>query len=134
MARLRHKGLVRRLTSPKSVEADLVLIEVHLHTHQPVQPMSVHLEIPTQYLDDSRRIGPSQLDFGPFEGRFHGPAPWRFAAQAAGARAARITPRKASGRFSNTSVWPWLSKTPSRHNRRRTTPIASENVTSDFPR
>src|SRR5262245_61944434 len=24
--------------------------------------MSVHLETPTQYLDDSRRIGPSQID------------------------------------------------------------------------
>ena len=49
--------------------------------------------------------GPStQLDFCPFKGRFLGTAPRRFAAQAAGAKAARITARKTRGRFSNTSV------------------------------
>ena len=49
-------------------------------------------------------IGRSELDFCPFKGRFLGTAPRRFAAQAAGAKAARITARKTRGRFSNTSV------------------------------
>jgi hypothetical protein len=36
MAHLLQERLVRRLPPPKAVEADLVLIEVHLHTYQPV--------------------------------------------------------------------------------------------------
>ena len=45
----------------------------------------------------SRKV--SELDFCPFKGRFLGPAPRRFAAHAAGAKAARITARKTAGGF-----------------------------------
>jgi hypothetical protein len=36
MAQLLQERLVRRLPPPKAVAADLVFIEVHLHTYQPV--------------------------------------------------------------------------------------------------
>src|SRR5512135_2840037 len=67
MVQFPQEGLVLRLPPAKPVDADPVPIEVHLHSHQPLQPVWVHLEAPAQHLHRPRRTGPPQVD---------DPAPW----------------------------------------------------------
>src|SRR5947209_2862778 len=62
-----QQGLVHRLPPPKSEDADLILVEVHLHPYQPIQPVLVSLEAPAQHPHRTRRIGPPHVD---------DPAPW----------------------------------------------------------
>src|SRR3954447_7448153 len=62
MVQLLQERLVHRLPPPKSVDADLVPVEVHLHPHQPIQPVLVCPEAPAQHLHRTRRIGPPHID------------------------------------------------------------------------
>src|SRR5512135_3168081 len=74
MVQFPQEWLVLRLPPAKLVDADLVPIQVHLHSHQPMQPVRVHLEAPAQHLHRTHRIGPPHVD---------DPAPWlRLEAQA----------------------------------------------------
>src|SRR5262249_8630870 len=62
MVQFPQERLVPRLPPPKPVDADRVLIQVHLHPHQPMQPVWINLEAPTQHLHRPLRPGPPQVD------------------------------------------------------------------------
>src|SRR5512142_1932853 len=66
MLQFLQEWLVLRLPPTKPVDADLLLIQVHFHSHQPVQPVLVHLEDPAQHLHRPCRTGPPHV---------HAPAP-----------------------------------------------------------
>jgi hypothetical protein len=61
MVQFPQEGLVLRLPPPKPVAADRVPIEVHLHPHQPMQPVLINLEAPTQHLHRPHRTGPPSM-------------------------------------------------------------------------
>src|SRR5215471_7377821 len=75
MVKLPQERLVLWLPPPEPVDADRVPIPVHLHAHQPIQPVRVHLETPTQHLHRPRRTGPPQGDDPALEPRLEVPAP-----------------------------------------------------------
>ena len=62
MVQLPQERLVLRLPPAEPVDADLVPIEVHLHSHQPIQPVRVHIETPAQRLHRPHRTGPPHVD------------------------------------------------------------------------
>src|SRR5512135_1874339 len=62
MVQFSQEWLVLRLPPAKPVNADLVPIKVRLHSHQPMQPVRVHLEAPAQHLHCPHRTGPPQGD------------------------------------------------------------------------
>src|SRR4051794_29483291 len=66
MVQFSQEGLVLWLPPAKLIDADLVPVQVHLHSHQPIQPVRVHLEDPAQHPHRPRRTGPPQV---------HDPAP-----------------------------------------------------------
>src|SRR3954453_21145109 len=62
MVQFPQKWLVLRLPPAKPVDTDLVTIQVPLHSHQPIQPVLVHLEAPSQHLHCPHRTGPPHVD------------------------------------------------------------------------
>src|SRR5690349_648612 len=75
MVQFLQERLILWLPPAKPVDSDLVPIEVHLHTHQPIQPVRVHLETLAQYLHRPRRTGPPQIHDPTPESRLEIPAP-----------------------------------------------------------
>ena len=58
MVQLPQERLVLRLPPPTPIDTDRVPIQVHLHPHQPMQPVRINLEAPTQHLHRPLRTGP----------------------------------------------------------------------------
>src|SRR5262249_59712744 len=70
-----QERLVTWLPPAQPVDADLVPIQVHLHSHQPIQPVRVHLETSAQYLHRPQRTGPPEVDDPALESKLGIPAP-----------------------------------------------------------
>lgn len=51
-----------RIASTKSMEMDLIVIQINFSTHQPVRPKAVHLETISQDTDAALIIGATQVD------------------------------------------------------------------------
>src|SRR3954447_14409262 len=75
MVQLPQKRLVLRLPPAKPVDADLIPIEVHLHSHQPIQPVRVPLEAPAHHLHRPHPTGPPQVDDPALRSRLEVQAP-----------------------------------------------------------